>query len=73
MDNGQRGQEGGITKGNEETSGSGRYVHYPDFHDGSMGADICQILSNCTFKCVGHCVSIVPQKTPLKNKYTEMI
>lgn len=35
--NGQEGQEGGITKGSEQSLGSDRYVYYSEFHVGFMG------------------------------------
>ena len=54
--NGKAGQERGLTKGNEEHSGSNRYVHYPELHVGFMCVFLCLTLSNCTFKQVACCM-----------------
>lgn len=39
--------EGGITKGQEETFGGDKYVHYVDSGIGIMDVYECQNLSNC--------------------------
>ena len=37
----ERGKEGGITKGHEETWGDDRYIYYLDYGDGLTGINIC--------------------------------
>lgn len=68
MVNGQEGEEGGITKGSEQSLGSDRYVYYSEFHVGFMGTYICQILSNCTFKYVVYCLSTASEKLCFSKK-----